>query len=142
MVKFADNFTSWLLMGLLVVSMIGFVVSIQIANGVTDNLLTDPVINKTFVDLTDTLESSSATANSSKSSFEDDQPDKGFGSLIIFAILGVGQTITSMVLGVYNILFVLPAVKLGIPKVVLNVFSSILLVSLILGAWRVYRAGD
>lgn len=142
MVKFSDNFVSFLLLGLLVVGTISFIVSLQENNDVADTIRNDSIINRTYVDLSEELDDSSSTANSSKASFEADVPERGFGSLIVFAIVGVTQTFTSIIIGIYQVLWILPTAKLGIPRMVANVLSTILFTLLVLQAWRVYRAGD
>ncbi len=140
--NFSETFVSWMLVGVLIIAMMGFIISVQTDNGLNETILNDSIVNSSFVNLTEVLDSTSGTANNSKTSFESDDPDRGFGSLIIFAILGVGKTITGVILSIYKILFVLPATKLGIPAVVFNSLSSIILFSLVLKVWRVYRAGD
>ena len=142
MANFSETFISWMLVGVLMISMMGFIISTQTGNDLSETILNDSIINTSFVNLTSVLDSTSNTANDSKTSFESDDPNRGFGSLIIFAILGVGKTITGVVLSIYKILFLLPATKLGIPAVVINSLSSIILFSLVLKVWRVYRAGE
>ncbi len=140
--KFNEMFVTFSLLGLIIFGTLTFMVSLQTQNGLTENILDDSVINKTYTNLSSKLIQSSDTANTTKTAFEKDIPEPSTFALVIFATIGVVQTITGMVLGVYNILIVLPATKLGIPQVVINVIGSLVIVSLVLGAWRLYRAGD
>lgn len=143
MAKFSDSFVSWVLLGLFVVSMIAFTIGIQEKNGLESTIGNDSIINSSYVSLTNTLSESTDTANSSKTAFESDiEPQTSFGDLVFVSILGVGKTITGMIIGVYNILFVLPTTKLGIPKLITNVLSTLIIMTLVLMAWRVYRSGD
>lgn len=142
MVKFSENLVSFALLGILVVATIGFIVSLQEDNDLTTTIRDDSIINNTYVDLSDALNDSQASATSGKDAFESEEVDRGFGFFFIFAIVGVVKTLTGMVVGIYNIIFVLPAQKLGIPQFIMNTIGAIFLALLVLQAWRVYRAGD
>ncbi len=140
--SFREVFTTFILIGVFVFATISFVVVTQRDNGVANTILENDVINRTYSDLETDLGGLSSNASTQKESFEEEIPERGFGSLIIFAIVGVGQKFTGMIVGIYNILIVLPASLLGISPIVIGALTSILLISLILLVWRVYRVGS
>ena len=140
-ISFREVFVTFALIGVFVFAGISFIVQTQVDNDVENTILENEVINKTFTDFETDLGNFGPNTTEQKGSFDSEIPERGFGSLIIFAIIGVGQRFTGMVIGVYNIFIVLPASILGLPPVVISVLGSILTVSLILLAWRVYRAG-
>lgn len=142
MANFRQVYINFALMGLFTLAIISFVYTIQADNTTGDTILNDPLLNSSFNSLESDLNNLQDEANSSRESYESDIPDRGFGSLLIFAITGVGKTFTGGITGIYNILIDLPASKLGIPPVVFSVLGSILMVSLVLLTWRVYRSGS
>lgn len=140
--SFRKTFMIWGLIGILVFSTLSYIIVLQQENEVTDTILSNTIINKTFSSLQDNLTSVESQTQTQRETFEKDIPERGFGSLLIFAIVGVGQKFTAIIFSTYNILIVLPATIVGIPKIVINVLSSILVVTLILLVWRLYRAGS
>ncbi len=139
--SFREVFVTFALIGIFVLAGISFIVQTQLDNDVENTILENEVINKTYTNLETDLSDFGSETQTQKESFESEIPERGFGSLIIFAIIGVGQKFTGMITGIYNIFIVLPASILGISPVVIGVFTAMLIVSLILLAWRVYRAG-
>lgn len=140
--SFMDLFIIFSLIGVFVFSIMSFGIVLQQDNNVNITILEDERINNTFIRLGGNLTSSRDVTQEQKEGFESDIPERGFGSLIIFSILSVGQTFTAIIVSVFNILIFLPASILGISSVVIGVFESILLVSLVLLVWRVYRIGS
>ncbi len=140
--SFREVFTTFVLIGVFVFAGISFIVTTQRDNGVTNTILDNDVINRTYSNLETDLGGLSSNASTQKESFESEIPERGFGSLLIFAIVGVGNKFTGMIVGIYNILIVLPASLLGISPIVIGALTAILLLSLILLVWRVYRVGS
>lgn len=139
--SFREVFVTFALIGVFVFAGISFIVTTQLDNDVENTILENEVINKTYTNLETDLGDFGSETQTQKESFESEIPERGFGSLIIFAIIGVGQRFTGMITGVYNIFIVLPASILGISPVVIGVLSAMLMVSLILLVWRLYRTG-
>ena len=140
--SFQELFITFSIVSLFVFGTISFVVLFQQENGVTETILANDLINSTFIDLGANIADQSVSSNSSQDAFNSEVPAPGFGSLIIFAIVGVAQTFTSLITTIWNIIIILPLSILGVPTEVANVFGSILIVSLIFLAWRVYRVGS
>lgn len=140
-ISFRDLFITFALIGLFVFAGISFIVTTQQDNDVENTILDDEIINRTYIKLETNLSDFESTTQTQKESFEEEIPERGFGSLIIFSIISVGQKFTGLIAIVYNVLIILPASILGIPKVVISILSSILIVSLVLLIWRVYRIG-
>ena len=144
MTSFREQYTTFILIGLFVFAIISFGLTLQLQNGIDENetLLSNDVINRTYARLGENLSEIGTEAQTQKDSFESEVPERGFGSLIIFAIVGVAQSFGNGIIAVYNIIIVLPASVLGVPSQVISALTSILLVSLTLLAWRVYRSGN
>lgn len=140
--SFRGTWVNFILIGVLVFSLISFVVVIQNENNVEKGILENELINSTFNSLAEELNTSGGDSETQRKSFEAEIPERGFGSLIIFTIVGVTQNFMSVIVTIFNILIVLPAQVLGVSEVVISAIGSILIVSLILLAWRVYRIGS
>lgn len=140
--SFRDILLLFSVISLFVFSTISFVVVFQEENNASSTLLENELINRTFISLSDAISDQEETTNTSKGAFESENPAPGFGSLIIFAIVGVTKTFTGSIITVYNILIVLPLALLGVPTQVANILGSIIMMSLIFAAWRVYRVGS
>ncbi len=139
--SFRETFMTWGLIGILVLATLSYIIVLQQENEVTDTILSNTVINNTFSSLQSNLSAVEGETQTQRESFESEIPERGFGSLLIFSIVSVGQKFTAIIISTYNILIVLPASILGVPSIVISVLSSILIVTLILLIWRVIRAG-
>lgn len=140
-ISFRETFVTFALIGLFLFAGISFIVVTQRDNDVEKTILENEIINRTFEKLETNLSGFRSQTQTQKESFESEIPERGFGSLIIFSIIGVGQRFTGMIIAVFNILIVLPASLLGISPVAIGILTSILIVSLVLLIWRVYRVG-
>lgn len=134
-------FVTFALIGLFVYAAISFIVVTQRENNVDLTILDNEIINRTYRNLEIDLSEVGTEVQGQRETFESEIPERGFGSLIIFGIVSVAQKFMGMIISIYNIFIVLPSAILGIPKIVTSVLSAILLVTLILLAWKVYRAG-
>ncbi len=121
---------------------IAFIATSQNDNGVDNTILENPLINSTFIKLGQNLTILENNTQTQRGNFESEIPERGFGSLIIFSIVGITQKFTGLLIGIYNIFIVLPSSILGVSQVVTSAISSILIVSLVLLGWRVYRIGS
>lgn len=140
--SFRETWINFILIGVLVFSLISFIVIIQNENSVENGILENELINSTFNQLSEELNSSGGDSQTQRESFEAEIPERGFGSLIIFTIVGVTQNFMSVIITIFNILIVLPAQIIGVSPIVISALGSILIVSLIMLAWRVYRLGS
>lgn len=141
-ISFMQLFITFSIISLFVFSSISFIAQLQDENDGPSSILENDLINRTFVDLSGNISQQETDTNSSKQAFESEIPAPGFGSLIIFAIVGVTQSFTSTITSAYNIIIILPITVLGIPKQVAQILGSILMVSMIFLAWRVFRVGS
>lgn len=139
---FKKLWINYALIGLFVFLMLAFIVQFQIDNSQPETILENPLINKTYQGLQTNLSTFGSASQGQRGTFEAETPTDSFGSLIIFAIVSSGKIFSSMLVGVFNLLIFLPASVLGISPVVVSVFSSILIISIIFLLWRVYKVGE
>lgn len=138
---FKDLWITFAIIGLVLFCIIAFVVQFQTDNNQDESILDNPIINKTYGSLGSNLSSFSGITQGQKDNFEAEVPTSSFGSLVIFSIVSSGKILNGMITGIYNILIVLPAQILGINEIIIGVFSSILIVSIILLIWRLIKNG-
>lgn len=136
------TFISFAIVGLFIVSMISFIVQTQINNDVEETLLDNPFLNKTYIDLGSTLGDFKDTSQTQNEVQDNDNPLTEGGSLLFVSITKTGKVVKGMISGVYNVIIVLPATFFGLPEIVITVLSSILVITLIFSAWRLYKAGE
>jgi hypothetical protein len=138
--EFRNLIVSFLLVGLVAVAMIAFAFKLQEQNNI-NSLATSPTIGATYGNLSNALGGGSADAQDQKESFDSDPTSQSFGGIIFTTIISAGRTFGDSVLLIYNIIAGGIGSTLGISSNVLAVFSTILIVSLILLAWSLYRLG-
>lgn len=139
--EFSRLFVSTLLFSLLAFGIFAFAISSQEENEIEDPIIENSLINQTYGDLHDQLGSMRGTSNSQKQAFELENPTTGFGSIILLSVVSSGKVFTTMVVGTLNTLFKLPAVILGVDPVIFSVLVSILLATIIVGLWILYKLG-
>jgi|TARA_Y100000310_G_scaffold97876_1_gene95551 hypothetical protein len=139
--EFRKFWVSFILVGLVLFSLMAFVVQFQEDHG-KSTVLENSVFNDSYQALQTNLTGFRDTSQSQKENFEADPPTLSFGALIIFAIVSAGQIFAGMIVAIFNILIVLPASFLGIPPLVIGIFSSILVLTIILLLWRLFKVGE
>ena len=112
--SFREQWIEFAVVGMFVLSVLSFVILMQERNNVEEGIITNPIINKTFIKLEQNLTSIRNATETQRESYEDEVPERGFGSLIIFAIVGVSQKFFGLLIGIYNIIIVLQDLLLEI----------------------------
>ena len=140
--SFREMFILFSLVGILVLGTISFGVTFQEENDVTNTILEDQRINNTFIRLGGNLSDFESETQSQREVYESEIPERGLSSLIIFSLVPIIQKFTAMIVGIFNILIIIPSEILGIPGVVMGTLEAIFLVSFIILGWRVLRVGS
>lgn len=141
MTNFYNMFINFMLIGLVVFGIFSFSIMFQENNGVSDPIIEDTVINETFGDLESDLESFRGTAQTQKELFETENPTGGFGTILLFSIVSTGKIFNSMIITLFNTIIKLPVVFFGLDIAVVSILSVILIISIIIGLWIVYKLG-
>lgn len=138
---FNKMWVSFVLVGLAVFALISFVVNLSTDHG-QDTILENEVFNNTYEALQTDLGEIGGTAQTQRENFEADPPTVEFGALVVFAIVSAGQIFAGTIISLYNIFIVLPSTFLGIPQIVVSVLSGIVIITIILSLWRLYKVGE
>lgn len=139
--EFRKLWLDFVMIAIVVFALMSFVVQLEVDNGET-SILENEVFNRSYQALQTNLTSFSDTTQGQKENFEADPPTLSFGALVVIAIVSAGQIFSGMLISLYNIFIVLPSTFLGIPQIVVSVLSSILVVTIILLLWRLYKVGE
>ena len=141
MVKFLDLFTKFVIMGLVVISMFTFTAFFQSENNIDNKFIDNSLMNETFNSLRTKITGFRDISQSQKNLFESENPTRGFGTILLFSIVSAGKVFNGMLVGIFNILIKLPVVVLGLDPVVVSALSTILILTIIIGLWIVYKLG-
>ncbi len=141
MVNFYELFVSFMMIGLVVTGIFAFSIGFQDENDVSDTITQNTIINNSFTDLQSQLGGLRDKSQTQKALFESENPTGGFGTILLFSIVSSGKVFNSMIVGVFNTLITLPAVILGVDPVITSVISTLLLITIIISLWIVYKLG-
>lgn len=139
--SFREQWIEFAVVGMFILAMISFIVVMQEKNDVDEGIITNPIINKTFIKLDQNLSNLRNKTETQRAAYESENPERGFGSLIIFSIVGVSKIFFGLMIGIYNIIIVLPASILGLPEAIMATIEGILIVSMVLLGWALIRIG-
>lgn len=139
--NFSDLFTNFAFIGLMIVGVLGFIITSQTDNGITNGVNNNTLINGSFSNLRSNLTSFSEDAQNQKDLFESENPTAGFGEIILFSIVSGGKVFNSMIIGVWNILIRFPVIILGLDPAIIGVMSTLLIFTIIIGLWIIYKLG-
>ena len=141
MAQFSDLFMNFMLIGLVVISLLSFGILYQEDNNAENKFIENSLVNETYTNLNTTLSDLRDQSQAQKTLFESENPTSGFGTILLFSIVSSGKVFNSMIIGVFNTLTKLPVVVLGIDPVVLSVIGTMLILTIIIGLWVVYKLG-
>lgn len=141
MANFTPMFLNFMFAGLLVFSVLAFGSLYQDENAVQDPFIEDDALSDTYSGLSSSLGGFRDQAQEQKQLFETENPTTGTGSILLFSIVSAGKIFGSMVITLFNTLIALPVTILGIDPIVVSVLVSIIILTLIVGLWRIYKLG-
>ena len=141
MVKFLDLFSKFMLIGLVIVSLFAFGTFFQEDNNTENPFIENSLMNETYGQLREDLGSFRNDSQAQKTLFESENPTAGFGTILLFSIVSSGKVFNGMIIGVFNSVIKLPAVFLGLDPIVISVISTLLILSIIIYLWIVYKLG-
>ncbi len=141
MAKFQELFNNWMLIGLVVFSFLAFGYFFQAENDVVSPFMENSLMNSTYESLSSNLNSFSGDSQAQKTLFESENPTGGFGTILLFSIVSSGKVFNGMVVSTFNTLIALPVTILGIDPVIVSVISTMLILTIIVGLWILYKLG-
>lgn len=141
MSEFRTIVGNFLLAAVMLVSLFSFGITIQYSNNAPDPLINNQVFNSSFSGLINSIDSSSTAAQSKYGAFNEEDPQIGFGSIVLFGIVSVGKTFSSIIFGTFAAVIKLPLIIFGIPASVYNLILTWLIIAVIVAVWLLYKLG-
>jgi hypothetical protein len=141
MARFYDLFINFMFVGLVIFSLFTWIILFQSEHSVSDPLIETELFGNQYVELNDTLSEFRDQAQQQKGLFESENPTSGFGTILLFSIVSAGKTFNSMTIGLFNTLIILPVNTFGISPIIVGIISTILIITIIIGLWIIYKLG-
>ncbi len=141
MSRFQELVVNFSIVAILVMSLFSFFIIVQEQNDAVDPLKNNAVFNNSFQQLIGTIENNTRDAEEKYGVFNDEDPKAGVGSIVLFGIVSVGKTFSSIIFGTFIAVIKLPLVILGIAPSVYNLILVILIISVIVSVWLLYKLG-
>lgn len=141
--EFKDMIISLALVALVTIALIMFAVGIQVDNGVSNSnsILNNPVVSNAYTSLNKSIGEAGGFSDTQMEAFNEDVPTLGFGSLMMSSIVGVGKNIFKFMGAIAKTMISFVNLAIGDNPVVVSAFWFIVVVSFLLGIWRVIRQG-
>jgi len=140
--SFMSYIISVVLVALFAFALISFGVQLADDNSTNVSILNNNAINRSYENLEYNLSSVRDNAESQQESFFKDIPIIGEASLILGSLAGIVRVFFNSLTSFYTLFVTLISETLGIPSLILDGIVAIILISMVLLAWRVYRAGS
>jgi len=123
-----------------------FMVSITFStsNNTTDPISSNPRLAKAFNSTMYYINQTEKTAvnNSQALTEESSNPTVTLLGFVFTSILSTGKLFKDVAVNIFNMIFTLLVEEWGINKYILSTISAVIVLTLVLGAWRMYRAGE
>lgn len=139
---FRNIVIAFLLVGLFMFSLISFGVELAADNEINQTILSHPTINSSYQKIESNLSTAASTASGQRANFETEIPTESFGSLLFYSIVSAGKVFGGMMASMYNLITGSFSEVLGVSPIVLGTITAIILMSMVLLAWRVYKSGE
>ncbi len=132
--------TNMLILGILVFSIMSWIIIIQFDSGLiqSERITNNSLINESFGDLESALNQQQGAENA-LNSLEDVPPQEYVGDLDVGSTVSATRTSRSIIIGLWNIYIKLPQVILGVDPVVAASITSILLIVIAIGIWAIWK---
>ena len=142
MVSFRESVISIVLVGLFIFAFISFGGQIAVDNDANDSILSNPSINKAFIEINNSLEEVRVDTEEQKEAWFEDVPIVGDINLIWKSLTGIIRVFFDVVVNMYNLIVSLISETIGISPVILNTIAALLSISMLLLLWRLVRSGS
>jgi len=141
MAKFYELFVNFMLIGLVILSLFAFGSFFQSDNNIENQFMENSLMNDTYGQLRTDLGGLRDQSQAQKTLFESENPTSGFGTILLFSIVSTGKVFNGMIIGTFNTIIKLPVVFLGIDPIIVSILSTMLILTIIIGLWVVYKLG-
>lgn len=141
MANFEGLTAKFIVSALLLVSIFSFIVITQRDNSAPDPIENNKIFNQSMGLLVGKIDNGTASATEKYGVFNSEEPQTGFGSIVLFGIVSVGKAFSQIMTGLFTAAVKLPLAVLGIPANIYNLITTWLIIVIIIGAWLLYKLG-
>ncbi len=131
----------FLVAALVIFSLFSYIIITQSENEAVDPLRNEERFNESLESLIISIDASTEAAEEKYGVFASEEPKSGFGSIVLFGIVSVGKTFSSIVFGVFGSIIKLPLTVIGIPSTVYSLILTWLIILVIVAVWLLYKLG-
>lgn len=136
---FKQIFITVMVAGVMVLSMMQWVIITQTQNNPAELITNNSLINESYGALIVNLEGAQGVGDTATTTFGNITPTQSFGIVDVTSIVSPTRLFRSLLVGTYNVLIELPMKILGVPAAVAGVIDAILFLLIILGIWAIWR---
>ncbi len=130
-----------LLTTLFVVALTSYGIELTNTHGVNNPLMNDSTFNDTFEDMKTELEGSQITAEEQLSVSLNTTPTTSGGESSLESTPSTAHTFWKAATSMYNLIFKSLGGQLGIPSIILTTITAILVISIVLLIWKLWKTG-
>ncbi len=138
---FVKIFISFAILSLVGLSIIGFAGKMGLDNNANQTILDNSFINKTFIQLGGNITSAGDTANAQREAVEREQVEIPEGSFLLVSVVGTAKKFGDIMVGNFNLIFLLIFTFLGFAASVLIVLGTIYVAKIIFAGWKTFKTG-
>ena len=133
------TFVVFAILGLFIYGMMSFIIITQENNDAENKITDEDTINDTYGELYTQLTDAETETETIIGNFTRRSPTETFGELSVTSIFSPTSKLKTLTVGLWNILIQLPLRILEVDPVVASVITSILIISLIIGMWLIWK---
>ena len=138
--QFKDYVIGFLLIGLFIISFIGFGTETAKNYGMSETLMKSNQFD--FSKLENQISQTSADAEKWSNATKSDNPFVSYGGVFFYSIWGVGKLIWGSVSAFATIILDGSSAVIGLPPIVTGIVMAILSILLIFALWRTIKTGE
>ncbi len=141
MVEFGDLVGKLTFSIIVIFAVMMFVVQLQESNDAVSKIDNNSIFNNSLTEMSTQIDTATSEAGEKYDVFNEETPQPGFGSIILFGIVSVGKTFSTIVFGFFTVIIKLPLVVFGVPASTFNLLLVWLIIAVIVAVWRLYKLG-
>lgn len=141
MARFEDIFGSFAFLGLMVLALFSIILIVQGDNEAPDPLADNELISGTYGSLNTTISGLEGTSATQYGLFSKETPKPGFGAIVMFTIVSIGKTFSTIIFTIFTLIIKVPLIVLGIEQTIVAMIISFLTIIVVIALWVVYKFG-
>ncbi len=138
---FKQLFGKFMMAALIILPLLTLIVVLQADNNSPERIQDNNVFNQSFGSLVTTIDNATTQAGEKYDVFNQEIPQTGFGSILLFGIVSVTKTFSNVVFSFFISLIKLPLLVFGVPASIFNLLITWLTIFLVVVVWQLIKLG-